>query len=95
MFRYFNVLAPVLGDNCVYADVGSAPGDATWQPFMDKDPDMCRLKYNQVCNLCYRAFGQLYTVFCRRLLCKFQRLQHSNESALIRRAARRQPPPPG
>lgn len=45
MFRYFHLLAPVLGDNSVYADVDStAAADATVQPLMDNDPDMCRFK---------------------------------------------------
>ncbi|XP_041820105.1 uncharacterized protein zgc:113263 isoform X2 [Chelmon rostratus] len=39
-FRYFDLLAPVLGDNSVYADVDSTAADATLQPIMDEDPDM-------------------------------------------------------
>ncbi|XP_076578481.1 uncharacterized protein LOC143314985 isoform X3 [Chaetodon auriga] len=39
-FRYFDLLAPVLGDNSVYADVDSTAADATMQPMMDEDPDM-------------------------------------------------------
>ncbi|XP_040886126.1 uncharacterized protein zgc:113263 isoform X2 [Toxotes jaculatrix] len=40
MFRYFHRLAPVLGDNSLFADVDSTAADATSQPFMDKDPDL-------------------------------------------------------
>ncbi|XP_071358596.1 uncharacterized protein [Trachinotus anak] len=40
VFRYFHLLAPVLGDDSVYADVDSAAADAALQPFMDKDPDL-------------------------------------------------------
>ncbi|XP_047191851.1 uncharacterized protein zgc:113263 isoform X3 [Scophthalmus maximus] len=39
-FRYFHLLAPVLGDDSVHADVDSTAADATLQPFMDKDPDL-------------------------------------------------------
>ncbi|XP_042367628.1 uncharacterized protein zgc:113263 isoform X2 [Plectropomus leopardus] len=39
-FRYFHLLAPVLGDDSMYADVDSTAADTTLQPFMDKDPDM-------------------------------------------------------
>ncbi|XP_051248459.1 uncharacterized protein zgc:113263 isoform X2 [Dicentrarchus labrax] len=39
-FRYFHLLAPVLGDNSVYVDVDSIAANATEQPLMDKDPDM-------------------------------------------------------
>ncbi|XP_037616507.1 uncharacterized protein zgc:113263 isoform X1 [Sebastes umbrosus] len=41
VFRYFHLLAPVLGDNSVYADVDStAAAEAAVQPLMDNDPDM-------------------------------------------------------
>ncbi|XP_034434543.1 uncharacterized protein zgc:113263 isoform X1 [Hippoglossus hippoglossus] len=39
-FRYFHLLAPVLGDNTVVPDMDSSAADATLQPFMDKDPDL-------------------------------------------------------
>ncbi|XP_027128087.1 uncharacterized protein zgc:113263 isoform X1 [Larimichthys crocea] len=39
-YRYFHLLAPVLGDNSVYADVDSIAADTTLQPFMDKDSDL-------------------------------------------------------
>nr|XP_046235057.1 uncharacterized protein zgc:113263 isoform X4 [Scatophagus argus] len=39
VFRYFDLLAPVLGDNSAYADVDSITVDSTVQPLMDKDPD--------------------------------------------------------
>ncbi|XP_044041382.1 uncharacterized protein zgc:113263 isoform X2 [Siniperca chuatsi] len=39
VFRYFHLLAPVLGDS-MYANVDSTAADATLQPLMDKDPDM-------------------------------------------------------
>ncbi|XP_039998724.1 uncharacterized protein zgc:113263 isoform X3 [Xiphias gladius] len=39
VFRYFHLLAPVLGDDSVYADVDSTAVDAL-QPFTDKDPDL-------------------------------------------------------
>lgn len=48
MFRYFHLLAPVLGDDSVFAEVDSSAPDVTLQPFMDKDPDMCRFKCNQI-----------------------------------------------
>lgn len=50
-FRYFDLLAPVLGDKSRYSDVDSGPADVTMQPLMDNEPDMCRLKYNQ-CTTC-------------------------------------------
>lgn len=59
MFRYFHLLAPVLGDDSVYADVDSSAADATFQPFMDTDTDMCRFKLsNQFVS------SQLYTCYC-------------------------------
>ncbi|XP_068163009.1 uncharacterized protein zgc:113263 isoform X2 [Antennarius striatus] len=39
-YRYFNLLAPVLGDNSAEADVDISVADATLQPFLDKDSDM-------------------------------------------------------
>lgn len=39
-FRYFHLLAPVLGDESVYADVDSTAADTSLQPLMDKDTDM-------------------------------------------------------
>ncbi|KAF3705093.1 Zinc finger and SCAN domain-containing protein 29 Zinc finger protein 690 [Channa argus] len=40
VFRYYHLLAPVLGDNSVSADVDSTPADASLQPLMDKDTDL-------------------------------------------------------
>ncbi|XP_056223663.1 uncharacterized protein zgc:113263 isoform X1 [Seriola aureovittata] len=40
VFRYFHLLAPVLGDDSLFADVDSAAVDATLQSFMDKDADL-------------------------------------------------------
>ncbi|XP_029318417.1 uncharacterized protein LOC115028663 [Cottoperca gobio] len=40
VFRYFHLLAPVLGDDSMCADVDSAAADTALQPLMDKDPDM-------------------------------------------------------
>ncbi|XP_067437306.1 uncharacterized protein zgc:113263 isoform X3 [Thunnus thynnus] len=40
VFRYFDLLAPVLGDNSVFADVDGTAADATLQTLMDKDPNM-------------------------------------------------------
>lgn len=42
-FRYYNLLAPVLGDAFEYADEDASPADAALQPFLEKGPDMCRL----------------------------------------------------
>ncbi|XP_041833750.1 uncharacterized protein zgc:113263 isoform X2 [Melanotaenia boesemani] len=38
VFRYFNLLAPVLGDHAMLADVDSTVADANVEPFMDSDP---------------------------------------------------------
>ncbi|XP_028256520.1 uncharacterized protein LOC114432607 isoform X2 [Parambassis ranga] len=39
VFRYFNLLAPVLGNDTVFAEVDSTPAaDATLLPIMDNDP---------------------------------------------------------
>lgn len=38
-FRYFNLLAPVLGDESMFAPVDST--DATLQPLMDNEPVLC------------------------------------------------------
>ncbi|XP_059181672.1 uncharacterized protein zgc:113263 isoform X2 [Centropristis striata] len=40
VFRYFNLLAPVLGEDFMYADVDTTAADTALQPIMDKDPDM-------------------------------------------------------
>lgn len=40
VFRYFHLLAPVLGDDSLYADVDSAALDATLQSLMDKETDL-------------------------------------------------------
>lgn len=40
MFRYFHLLAPVLGDDSVHAEVHSIAADVPLQPLMDKDPDI-------------------------------------------------------
>ncbi|KAM6895684.1 uncharacterized protein FYW49_019554 [Xenentodon cancila] len=37
VFRYFNLLAPVLGDNSVLADVDNTAADAPLDPLMDSD----------------------------------------------------------
>lgn len=42
VFRYYNLLAPVLGGGSVCADVDSTADDATLHPLIDKDSDMCR-----------------------------------------------------
>lgn len=39
-FRYYNLLAPVLGDSSEYADEDASPADAAPQPFAEKAPDM-------------------------------------------------------
>ncbi|XP_068449254.1 uncharacterized protein [Clinocottus analis] len=39
VFRYFHLLAPVLGDS-VYPEMDSAAADATSLPLLDNDPDM-------------------------------------------------------
>lgn len=39
-FRYFNLLAPVLGDDSMYTNVDSGAADAALQPLMDNDPDI-------------------------------------------------------
>ncbi|XP_034381657.1 uncharacterized protein LOC117725905 isoform X2 [Cyclopterus lumpus] len=39
VFRYFHLLAPVLGDDSVHPEVDGAAADATLQPLMDNDPD--------------------------------------------------------
>lgn len=46
MFRYFHLLAPVLGDDSVGTDVDTTLADTTLQPLMDKDPEICRFKYD-------------------------------------------------
>ncbi|KAA8580146.1 hypothetical protein FQN60_005681 [Etheostoma spectabile] len=59
VFRYFTLLAPVLGDS-VYADVESTASDTASQTLMDlKDPDMCRFKYEQI-YLCHHILGQCH-----------------------------------
>nr|XP_020455352.1 uncharacterized protein LOC109959929 isoform X2 [Monopterus albus] len=40
VFRYFPLLAPVLGDDSVYADVDSTAPDAAFQALMEKDSDL-------------------------------------------------------
>ncbi|KAK9525675.1 hypothetical protein VZT92_016360 [Zoarces viviparus] len=40
VFRYFHLLAPVLGDNSVCPEVESAAADASLDPLMETDPDM-------------------------------------------------------
>ncbi|XP_037317790.2 uncharacterized protein zgc:113263 isoform X1 [Pungitius pungitius] len=40
VFRYFHLLAPVLGDESVCPEVDGAAADATLLPLMDKDADM-------------------------------------------------------
>ncbi|XP_033989543.1 uncharacterized protein zgc:113263 isoform X1 [Trematomus bernacchii] len=40
VFRYFHLLAPVLGDDSVNADVDSTAADTTLQPLTDNDSDM-------------------------------------------------------
>lgn len=40
MFRYFNLLAPVLGDDSIFTDVDTSAADA---PLMDSEPVLCRL----------------------------------------------------
>ncbi|XP_038594975.1 uncharacterized protein zgc:113263 [Micropterus salmoides] len=40
VFRYFHLLAPVLGDDSVHAEVHSIAADVPLQPLMDKDPDI-------------------------------------------------------
>ncbi|XP_074554138.1 uncharacterized protein LOC141810457 isoform X2 [Halichoeres trimaculatus] len=39
-FRYFHLLAPVLGDDSVFVDVDSATTDSNMQPYIDNDPDI-------------------------------------------------------
>lgn len=48
VFRYYNLLAPVLGDGSVCANVDSTADNATLQPLIDKDCDMCRLKTTKI-----------------------------------------------
>nr|XP_033470495.1 uncharacterized protein zgc:113263 isoform X3 [Epinephelus lanceolatus] len=40
VFRYFHLLAPVLGDDSVCTDVDTTVADTTLQPLMDKDPEI-------------------------------------------------------
>lgn len=40
MFRYFHVMAPVLGDNSGFGDMDNSVADAILQPLLDQDPDM-------------------------------------------------------
>lgn len=40
MFRYFPLLAPVLGDDLLLADVDTSASEAALQPFMDNNPDL-------------------------------------------------------
>lgn len=47
MFRYFHLLAPVLGDESVCHEVDGAAADATLLPLTDKDADMCRFHCDQ------------------------------------------------
>lgn len=42
-FRYYSLLAPLLGDAPDYADEDASPGDTALQPSVEKAPDMCRL----------------------------------------------------
>lgn len=44
MFRYFNLLAPVLGDDLMFTDVDSSVADAALDQIMDADPGFCRFK---------------------------------------------------
>lgn len=44
MFQYFHLLAPVLGDDVVFQNVDGTDAEATLQPFMDQDSDLCRAK---------------------------------------------------
>ncbi|TNM91308.1 hypothetical protein fugu_019688 [Takifugu bimaculatus] len=39
-FRYFNLLAPVLGDTSEYVDEDGSPADAASQPLVEKGPDV-------------------------------------------------------
>lgn len=48
MFRYYHLLAPVLGDNSVCADVDSTAADATLQPLIDEDSGLCRCKNYEI-----------------------------------------------
>lgn len=48
LFRYFQLLDPVLGDDSLYADVDGAGSDGTMQPLLDKDPDMCMFLCHQI-----------------------------------------------
>lgn len=44
MFRYFNLLAPVLGNELVFVDVDGSASDTAVEPLMDHDPAMCTYK---------------------------------------------------
>lgn len=50
-FRYFNLLAPVLGDDLMFTDADSSAADATLEHILDADPALCRFKsvYIHVC----------------------------------------------
>lgn len=43
-FRYFNLLAPVLGDDLMFTDADSSAADTTLDQIMDADPSICRFK---------------------------------------------------
>lgn len=49
MFRYYHLLAPVLGgDDSLYADVDASATDATLQSLMEEDPELCKFSNDQI-----------------------------------------------
>lgn len=47
MFRYYHLLAPVLGDGSVCAGVDTA-ADAALQPLTDEESDLCKSSNFQI-----------------------------------------------
>lgn len=68
MFRYYNLLAPVLGGGSVCADVDSTADDATLQLLNDKDCDMCRFLKKKL----VLVFWTVALCFVQ-MLCKYER----------------------
>lgn len=70
MFQYFHLLAPVLGDDVVFQNVDGTDAEATLQPFMDQDSDLCRAK-------CHRQ------LFCRFFLGGFLNVNNNEPGGLF------------
>lgn len=48
MFRYFHVLAPVLGDDSGFGAMDNSVADAILEPLLDQDPDICMFKCKSI-----------------------------------------------